>query len=381
MRCVVIGGGAWGLPAAAELARRGHPTTLLDRYGIGNRLSSSSGPTRLWRLIDTDPLLVRLARRALEAMQRLEELTGATVFLRRGLLWRTEAETAAAAMTVLDREGVPYTAAAAADVGRFFPGLHPDGRDALWMEDAGPVLAAASLQAQLALFERSGGTLHTGTAARGVERTARGLRVDLADGTTLHADAVVVAPGPGAVELLPALGVHVTLQPQLEQVVHFGDPGVPHRYDVLPCLIDGRTPCHGGIYAMPTPGTGFKAGLDVPLRDLKSGDNDRTPDPARTRDIEDWIQQAIPGIPPQAIDAQVCSWTASPDRRFIIDAIGDSLVVACGDSGTGFKFSALMGTVLADLAEGRAPDADVAAFSVRRFQQQAALSPTAAEEG
>jgi glycine/D-amino acid oxidase-like deaminating enzyme len=42
-------------------------------------------------------------------------------------------------------------------------------------------------------------------------------------------------------------------------------------------------------------------------------------------------------------------------------------VLACGDSGTGFKFSALMGELLADLAEGAGPDPDVAAFSIARF--------------
>ena len=50
MRVVVIGAGAWGLPAAAELARRGHEVALLDRFGPANDLSSSPGPTRLWRL-------------------------------------------------------------------------------------------------------------------------------------------------------------------------------------------------------------------------------------------------------------------------------------------------------------------------------------------
>ncbi|HET9072247.1 MAG TPA: FAD-binding oxidoreductase [Acidimicrobiales bacterium] len=52
MHCTVIGAGAWGLPAAAEPARRGHEVTVADRYGIGNDLSSSRGPTRLWRLAD-----------------------------------------------------------------------------------------------------------------------------------------------------------------------------------------------------------------------------------------------------------------------------------------------------------------------------------------
>ncbi|MGH3644494.1 MAG: FAD-dependent oxidoreductase, partial [Mycobacterium sp.] len=65
--------------------------------------------------------------------------------------------------------------------------------------------------------------------------------------------------------------------------------------------------------------------------------------------------------------AQVCSWTDSPDGRFVVDRLDGGVVIACGDSGEGFKFSALMGEVLADLAEGRTPDADVAALSRARF--------------
>jgi glycine/D-amino acid oxidase-like deaminating enzyme len=70
------------------------------------------------------------------------------------------------------------------------------------------------------------------------------------------------------------------------------------------------------------------------------------------------------------LDAQVCTWTDSPDGRFVLDTLPGGIVVACGDSGEGFKFSALMGIVLADLAEGVRPDPDVASFSAARFADQ-----------
>jgi sarcosine oxidase len=64
----------------------------------------------------------------------------------------------------------------------------------------------------------------------------------------------------------------------------------------------------------------------------------------------------------------VCSWTDSPDGRFVIDTLADGrIVLACGDSGEGFKFSALMGLALADLAEGRTDDPDIVPFGLHRF--------------
>ena len=370
MRVVVIGAGAWGLPAAAELARRGHEVALLDRFGPANDLSSSPGPTRLWRLTHPDAVRVRLALRSVEAMQRLERLTGTTVHLRRGLLWR-DGDGLADVAAALAGEGVRHEVVDADDVGQRLPGLRPDGRGAVWCDAAGPVLAAASLRAQLGLFEAAGGTLER-VRVRAVQPVAAGVRIDLDGGATRSADVAVLAPGPGARGLLDGLGVSLTLNPRLEQVVHFGDPASPEASDDYACVVDRPHRADDGsdvpnLYAMPTPGRGYKVGIDRPLRDLVEGDVDRTPSEAVTAEITRVVRRDILGVRPQPLDAQVCSWTESPDGRFVLDTLPGGIVLACGDSGEGFKFSALMGIVLADLAEGRAPEPDVAAFSLARF--------------
>ena len=46
-------------------------------------------------------------------------------------------------------------------------------------------------------------------------------------------------------------------------------------------------------------------------------------------------------------------------------------MLACGDSGEGFKFSALLGELLADRVEGLAPDADIASFGRQRLAELA----------
>jgi sarcosine oxidase len=360
MRCVVVGAGAWGLPAAAELAGRGHDVVLVDRYGIANTLSSSPGPTRLWRLTHPDAVRVRLARRSVEAMERLASRSGREVFLRRGLLWRDGASLPDV-QQALSAEGVPHETVGAADVGRHVPGLRPDGRDAVWQADAGPVLAAVSMQAQAELFTRSGGTTRIGSTVVDIDPGRARLVLD--DGTRLDADRIVLAPGPGAGPLLTAIGVEVELQPVLEQVVHLGGP----ECDELPCLYDGPAGDQPGIYAMPTPGLGYKIGVDQQLRELVDDDVDRTPDPSITALARERVRRDLSSVRPEVIDARVCSWTMSPDHRFVVDVLADGVVLACGDSGEGFKFSALMGLVLADLAEGSPPDADVASFGLGRF--------------
>jgi sarcosine oxidase len=357
------------LPAATELARRGHEVRLLDRFGVGNLLSSSSGPTRLWRLTHPDAVRVRLARRSVDAMDRLASLCGHPVYLRRGLLWRDDASLDAVD-AALSSQDVPFERVAAEDVGRYFPGLRPDGRDAIWQTDAGPVLAATSLAAQARLFDAAGGVLDVGRVVTEVRAASQGVAVETADGATLAADVAVLAPGPGAPALLERLGVDLPLRPHLEQVVHVGRLGEPSATDGLPCLFDGPRGDEPGLYSMPTPGVGFKLGLDQPLRDLVPGDEDRTPDADLLASTLERVRRDLTGVPPTFVDAQVCSWTDSPDGRFVIDTVADGVVLACGDSGEGFKFSALMGLALADLAEGRPPDHDVRTFALARFGDQ-----------
>lgn len=379
MNILVIGAGAWGLPAAAELAERGHRVTLVDRYGPMNALSSSHGPTRIWRLADPDPGKAAMTRQSVAAMERLSSIAGEAVFLRRGIVWRDRDDGPHgldAFTQTLAAEGIAFERLDAARVGERFPGLVPDDRGALWSPDAGPVLADVSLRAQLRRFHRAGGTLRLGEVT-GIpsDATSSGARrVHLADGESLAADVVVVAAGPGSSPLLEMLGHPVPLRPQLVQVVHVADPGRPT--DDLPDLVDAPTAEWPMMFAMTTPGVGYKLGFEQAVRDAVAGDDDRTPDAARTASLARYARRVLGMTDARVVDAQVCTWTESPDSRFVIDTPEPGLVIACGDSGEGFKFSALMGLVLADLAEGSAPPIDLAPFRLDRFE--AAAGPDAA---
>jgi sarcosine oxidase len=380
VRVVVVGAGAWGLPAAAELARRHHDVELVDRHGPASAYGSSSGPTRLWRLSHPDRVRVRLARRAVDAWRRLESRCGEELLLRRGLLWR-DAGSGADLVEALTAEAVPFTAVDAADVGRFLPGLRPSPVDAVWQETAGPVRADRALAAQLAALVSAGGAATTGPTVVDVRPVADGVEVVTDDGVVRPADVAVLAPGPGAVDLLPRLGVDLELRPVLEQVTYLaGRPG----WEALACWYEGEHDGLPSLYAMPTPGegpfSGYKIGIDRALRDLRPGDLDRTPDLSVQDAIVHRAARDLAGVgslvEPVARGSQVCSWTDSPDGRFVLDRLLDARVVlACGDSGEGFKFSALMGELLADLAEGATPDADVASFGLSRFAAGAPERP------
>lgn len=89
-RVAVVGFGALGAGAAWALARRGHDVVVLERHGVANRVGSSAGASRIFRLAYPEVDYVSLCIDALALWRRLEAETGSTLYVRRGLLERGE---------------------------------------------------------------------------------------------------------------------------------------------------------------------------------------------------------------------------------------------------------------------------------------------------
>ena len=402
MRALVVGAGAWGAPCAARLASAAgvRSVTLIDATGVGAKKmasGSSSGPTRIYRLAHSDRARVRLAVRALDSWKRWSRESGVELLGARGLLWRSDADRVAAVAAALTAEHIPHTPVPAADVARFMPGLAPDGRPATWHPDAGFVWAAKALEAYMHAFARAGGELLTGPASRVTSLTLRpsgdGVVAALAGGGEVTADVAVLAPGAGAGTLIngflaqPGADGHdirsLAFTPRLQLTAHFRERscGAPaptaDATDAHPCFIDGA-PAHDPtmiMYAMPTPGIGYKAGLDAAVDSALGpaawADPAPPVDAGALATLVDRVTACLPGLHPAPVDAAVCTWTDSPDGRFVVgDASGDGrIIVAAGCGGEGFKFSPLVGDVLAGMARGRQAggDDDDAVWAPARF--------------
>ena len=115
------------------------------------------------------------------------------------------------------------------------------------------------------------GRLLTGVTVTSITpRTNGGVRVE-SDAGEFDADVAVVAAGPWAGQLLASLGIHVDAAPGARtgdlctRRIKHGEDGWQQR----PCVIDVPADASSfGFYAMPTPGIGYKVGLDDPLRDF-----------------------------------------------------------------------------------------------------------------
>ena len=81
----------------------------------------------------------------------------------------------------------------------------------------------------------------------------------------------------------------------------------------------------------------------------------------------------LPGSLGPLIATKTCLYTLTPDRDFVLDAVpGHPRVLVGLGAAHGFKFAALIGRVLADLAVEGATDVDLEPF---RFDRAALTSP------
>ena len=372
MRVVVVGLGVMGLPAAAELAARGHEVVAIDRGNIGNRLASSSGASRIYRLAHQHAGWVRMAVWNHELWDRFERDAGHSLRWRRGVIWcgETGREVAAA----LESESVAFEVLDRQRQAEVFPELRwvPD-RFTVWQPEAGAVMADRALAAALELLQRRGGRVETGVTVTSISVGGPGVTV-LADrdGETLsiEADRVVVAAGPWAQQMLADLGIGVRLSPYLEQITYVrGGDHVP--WADRPCLIEPPDDSSSfGFYAMPTPGIGYKVGIDDTVGGFDPQEVDRSPLAEREREAVECVRRELPAFDATPLRSELCAWTDSPDGQFVVDRVGE-VIFGCGDSGQGFKFLPMFGQVLADLVDGSPlPDAvraDVEALGMARL--------------
>jgi sarcosine oxidase len=127
------------------------------------------------------------------------------------------------------------------------------------------------------------------------------------------------------------------------------------------------------VYGMLTPGEGVKAGwhgvgpiVDPDARDFAAV-------PAQLAALRRYARDWLPGVDADRATPISCTYTTTPDEHFVLDRVGP-VVVGAGFSGHGFKFTPVVGRILADLADGsrRAPEL----FAADRMIAEHPASPT-----
>jgi sarcosine oxidase len=184
------------------------------------------------------------------------------------------------------------------------------------------------------------------------------------------ADRMVVTAGAWSMGLLPELeGLAVPER----QVLGWFQPRVPDlfspgRFPIFNLEVD-----EGHFYGFPVETIpGFKIGRYHHLEEVVDPETmQREPGVADEVLLRSAVDRYFPDASGPTLTLKTCLFTNSPDEHFIIDVhptLGQ-VSLAAGFSGHGFKFSSVVGEILADLATEGATRHDISILRLGRFSQ------------
>lgn len=370
-QCVVVGLGAVGSAALYQLTRRGVRTLGIEQFHLGHDRGSSHGNTRAFRTTYEDALYSRMGSEALEMWRSLESDVGEKLLELVGLLGFADQDNRRFLQNLagLKSLGLPHEILSGPQAAKRYDAF-TFGKNivAFFAQRNGFLHANRCLRAMQELAIRGGADVLEQTVVRHLEPAEEGfiLRVG---GQCIFAERVVITAGPWLGHLVADL--NVPLKITREQKVYFA-VDEPERFRVgrLPVFVDYET----DIYGFPLQGPGgMKVAADHTGRSVDPDQVIRTVDPEYVDRLRAWIERWMPTANPRPISSAVCLYTCTPDLDFIIDRhpLMDNVVIAGGFSGHGFKFSILVGDIVAELATEGTTKHPIERFGLGRFLERA----------
>lgn len=368
---IVLGVGGMGSAACFELARRGRRVLGLEQFPLVHSRGSSHGHTRIIRTAYAEhPGYVPLVRRAFERWYELEQLTGRHLLtdcpcLNVGPPGSEHVEGVRASVR---EHGLTATEMTGSEIGRAFPAFRfPDEYRGVVEDAAGFLYVEDCVRAHIDSAVSLGAEIHGEEPVREWKAAGDGVEVTT-EKATYRAAKLVVTAGAWATRLLADVGVPLAVMRQTLLWFDAGNRAAEFRRGKFPVFI-ADTPGQQ-FYGLPAIDRyGLKVARHYAAPELPNPDgvdwDVAAADVAAMRPV---LDQYIPGLGPFT-KGQVCMYTVTPDRHFVIDVHPrhPQVSVACGFSGHGFKFASAVGEVLAELAETGTTRHGIGLFSARRF--------------
>jgi sarcosine oxidase len=383
---VVLGLGAMGSAAIYQLAKRGKTVLGFDQFSPPHNYGSTHGESRIIRqAIGEGEHYVPLVLRSYELFREIEKETGQELLTITGGLTLESRQSEATmhgrhnfldqTISCAQKFNIRHEILEPQDIKKRYPQFAVTSERGYFEYDTGFLRPELCVEAQLRLARNYGATLQTeekviSLAPRGSSEVA--IRTS---GGVYAAEKVVVTAGPWISEFLrPA---YRQIFKVYRQVMYWFMIRNQSRATFLcgqfPIFIwifgKGR---NFGFYGFPS--------LDGKTIKLASEQYNvvTTPDEGEreVRTVEkqsmysEYISGRLPGLSDQCDSAVSCLYTTTPDSNFVIDFHPDSdrIIIASPCSGHGFKHSAAIGEVLAELAVHGGSKIDISRFSIERFK-------------
>lgn len=368
---IIVGLGGMGSAAAYHLAARGEKVLGIERFSPAHRNGSSHGHSRIIRQAYFEhPSYVPLLKRAFShwddlARQADEDLLHLTGGLNLGL---PDSDVITGTLASVRAHDLPHEYLTAAEIRRRYPAFTPsDDIVGVFERNAGYVVPEAAVRTHLRLAAQHSATLRYNEVVQSWQATESGVTVTT-DQRTYTADHLILSPGAWAPELMRDLGLPLRVE---RRVLLWFDPiggEAPFDEANFPVYI---WDCGEGVsfYGFPKqPGTpGIKVAIHTVGQHCAPDTIDRALNDHDVASLQDLVRERVPALLGPMRDYATCMYTLTPDEHFVISKhpAHPQVVLASPCSGHGFKFTPVIGEVLADLAMHGRTNHDISLFSLR----------------
>ena len=362
-RALVVGAGIFGVTAAIELRKRGHAVRLVDPGPLPHPLAASTDISKVVRLeYGADQAYTALAEESIEGWRRWNRDFAVALYHETGLLLLRRAPLAAGSLeqdsfeVVAGRGHRPELLDAAAIRARF-PAWNADVyRHGTYNPEGGFVESGRVVSRLVDEARNLGVELREGVSFdRLLEASSRIAGIVSTEGERVEAEQVVLALGAWTPHALPWLASE--LRSTGHPVFHLAprDPEAfrPERFPVFCADIQST-----GYYGFPL--HAVSGVLKIARHGLGRPMHPESPERSVTAEETRALRAFLAATFPQLQDApiaytRICLYCDSRDGHFWIarDPDRHGLVVAAGDSGHAFKFAPVLGSIIADVVEGR----------------------------
>jgi N-methyl-L-tryptophan oxidase len=372
---IVIGAGSMGMAAGYFLSKSGKKTLLLDSFEPPHNRGSHHGDTRIIRHAYAEgEEYVPLVLKAQELWNELESKTGRKLFHQTGVLsvGLVEDNAIQNVISSAKKYNLPLETMRAEEINHRWPGISLSSEYIGCFEPASGVLKCEEcIEAYHELALSEGATILTNQKVTGIEVLDDRVKVNT-ESTTFYSSSLVISAGAWSGELLKKLDLQLPIQPVRKTFAWFDADEELYQDNNFPAFAFDTK--EGLFYGFPSiNGSGLKVGRhdggnsinpDEPLTPFGKVHNDQA-------DLEQFLKQYMPKYQ-RFKEGKTCIYSLTPDEDFIIDLHPSysNVAIAAGFSGHGFKFSSVVGHILAELIVSGNCGLDITPFTIGRFKDE-----------
>jgi sarcosine oxidase len=380
---IIVGLGAMGSAALYQLSKRGKNVLGIDQFSPPHTFGSSHGDTRITRqAVGEGEQYVPLLLRSNEIWREIEKETGEKLLeITGGLIISSKGKAAInhvpeffeKTIKAAKKYNIRHDLLNAIEIRNRFPQFNiQEDEEGYYEYDAGFLRPEKCIEAQINLAEHYGATTHKNEKVESFSEE-KGIVQVKTNFKNYKAKKIIITAGPWLPTMIEE--TYAKYFKIIRQVLFWFDakktikPFEPKNFPVFVWELQKNKQVIYGFPAIGGKNEGVKIASEHYETTTTADAVDRTVSQKEIKSMyENFIQPYFPGLSNHCVKAAVCLYTVTPDAHFVIDQHPKypSVILASPCSGHGFKHSAAIGEILAQLAINEESKMDISGFKINR---------------